>query len=93
MASTGVNVIRWSALAFGVFFGFSHQRTITATQKAAHDQHEFEHKQKLIDQAKAEYAKLKNPAPASKGDDVITDVQNPNFDLEKLLLKVAKENP
>ncbi|KAK0389573.1 hypothetical protein NLU13_3148 [Sarocladium strictum] len=93
MASTGVNVIRWSALAFGVFFGFSHQRTITANQKAAHDQHEWEHKQKLIDQAKAEYAKLKNPAPASKGDDVITDPQNPNFDLEKLLLKVAKENP
>jgi hypothetical protein len=51
-----------------VFFGFSHQRTITASQKAAHDQHEWEHKQKLIDQAKAEYAKLKNPAPASKDD-------------------------
>ena len=52
-----------------MFFGFSHQRTIYADQKAAHDQHEWEHKQKLIDQAKAEFAKLKNPAPASKGDD------------------------
>lgn len=58
-------VLRWSALAFGVVYGFSHQRTITATQKAQHDQHEWEHKQKAIDQAKAEYAKKKNPAPAS----------------------------
>lgn len=116
--------MRWSALAVGVFYGFSHQRTITATQKAQHDQHEYEKKQKLIDQAKAEYAKKKNPAPAG-GDDgmsccgissrsrstiavrphtlytqpanftfvVITDASHPNFDLEKLLLKVAKENP
>jgi hypothetical protein len=35
------------------------------------------------------------PYPGSwlTNDIVITDVQNPNFDLEKLLLKVAKENP
>jgi F-type H+-transporting ATP synthase subunit e len=71
-----LQVIRWSALAFGVFFGFSHQRTITATQKAAHDQHEWEHKQKLIDQAKAEYAKLKNPAPASKDDGTLDRIRS-----------------
>ncbi|CEJ94022.1 Putative ATP synthase subunit E [[Torrubiella] hemipterigena] len=92
MASTGVNVLRWSALAVGVFYGFSHQRGITATQRANHEHHEYEKKQKLIDQAKLEYAKQKNPAPASK-DDVITDASDPKFDLEKLLLKVAKENP
>ncbi|CAM1507017.1 Fc.00g066580.m01.CDS01 [Cosmosporella sp. VM-42] len=92
MASTGVNVLRWSALGLGIFYGFSHQRTITTTQRSAAAQHEYEHKQKLIEQAKAEFAKKKNPAPAS-ADDVITDPQHPNFDLEKLLLKVAKENP
>lgn len=41
----------------GVFYGFSHQRTITATQRAAHAKNEYEGKQKLIDQAKAEYAR------------------------------------
>ena len=61
-------VLRWSALAFGVFYGFSHQRTITATQKADHARHQYESKQKLIDQAKEEFAKLKNPAPASADD-------------------------
>ncbi|EHK41086.1 uncharacterized protein TrAtP1_004493 [Trichoderma atroviride] len=92
MSSTGVNVFRWSALAFGVFYGFSHQRTITTTQRAQHAQHEYEQKQKLIDQAKAEYAKKKNPSVAS-ADDVVTDVNSPNFDLEKLLEKISKESP
>jgi hypothetical protein len=61
-------VFRWSALAFGVFYGFSHQRTITTTQRAQHAQHEYEQKQKLIEQAKAEYAKKKNPSVASSDD-------------------------
>ncbi|EGR50959.1 uncharacterized protein TRIREDRAFT_72941 [Trichoderma reesei QM6a] len=92
MSSTGVNVLRWSALAFGVFYGFSHQRTITATQRAQHAQHEYEQKQKLIEQAKAEYAKKKAPAAASDNDAAL-DVNSPEFDLEKYLLKISKENP
>lgn len=48
-----------------MFYGFSHQRTITTTQRAQHAQYEYEQKQKLIDQAKAEYAKKKNPSVAS----------------------------
>jgi hypothetical protein len=50
-------VLRWSALAFGVFYGFSHQRTITASSKAAADRKAYEHKKHLIEQAKAEYKK------------------------------------
>ncbi|QYS98816.1 ATP synthase subunit e, mitochondrial [Trichoderma simmonsii] len=92
MSSTGVNVLRWSALAFGVFYGFSHQRTITITQRAQHAQHEYEQKQKLIDQAKAEYAKKNSPVTAA-ANDAATDVNSPEFDLEKYLLKIAKESP
>jgi hypothetical protein len=47
-----------------VFYGFTHQRSITATQKAAAAKRDYEHKQSLIEQAKAEYAKQKNPAVA-----------------------------
>lgn len=122
LANPPDQVLRWSALAVGVFYGFSHQRGITATQRAQHEEHEYSKKQKLIDQAKLEYAKQKNPAPASKDDGtlrhylpldshtgyrarwlpfpvanfvplVITDASDPKFDLEKLLLKVASENP
>ncbi|KAH7023117.1 ATP synthase E chain-domain-containing protein [Ilyonectria destructans] len=92
MASTGVNVLRWSALGLGVFYGFTHQRSITSAQKAEHAKHEYEQKEKLIQKAKAEFAAKSNPAAAS-ANDVITDPSNPKFDLEKLLLKVAKENP
>ncbi|KAG6003301.1 hypothetical protein E4U21_002189 [Claviceps maximensis] len=92
MASTGVNVLRWSALAVGVFYGFSHQRTITASQRAEHDKHEYESKQKLIDQAKAEFAKKQASSTVAKND-ATTDFNDPKFDLEQFLLKVSKENP
>lgn len=58
-------VLRYSALAFGVFYGFSHQRSITASQKAAAAQKEWAHKQHLIEQARAQYAESKNPKPSS----------------------------
>ncbi|KAI0596234.1 ATP synthase E chain-domain-containing protein [Biscogniauxia sp. FL1348] len=64
-SSSGVNVLRYSALAFGVFYGFTHQRSITAAQKAAAAQREYEHKQQLIEQARAEYNKSKHPQVAS----------------------------
>jgi F-type H+-transporting ATP synthase subunit e len=63
-----MQVLRWSALGLGIFYGFSHQRSINATQKAAHDKHEFEKKQKAIDAAKAEFAK-RHPAPSSGSKD------------------------
>lgn len=58
-------VLRYSALAFGVFYGFSHQKSINAIQRAAAEKHEYEHKQQLIQKAKEEFAKKKNPASAS----------------------------
>ncbi|KAK4451673.1 ATP synthase E chain-domain-containing protein [Podospora aff. communis PSN243] len=63
--TSGVNVVRYSALCLGVFYGFYHQRSITQSQRAAAAQREYEHKQKLIDQAKREYAKTKQPASSA----------------------------
>jgi F-type H+-transporting ATP synthase subunit e len=85
-----MQVLRWSALGLGIFYGFSHQRSINATQKAAHDKHEFEKKQKAIDAAKAEFAK-RHPVPSSGSKDLVTDPSDPKFDLEKLLLKVSED--
>ena len=59
-------VLRYSALCFGVLYGFYHQRTITTTQRSAAAQHEWERKEKLISDAKKAYAKSKQqPAAAS----------------------------
>ena len=63
-----MQVLRYSALLFGVFYGFTHQRSITATQKTAATKREWDHKQHLIDQAKAEYAKKKAPVSAASDD-------------------------
>ncbi|SPN97182.1 related to F1F0-ATP synthase subunit E [Cephalotrichum gorgonifer] len=90
--SAGVNVLRYTALGLGVLYGFTHQRKITAAQNAAAAQHEYEHKQSLINQAKSEYAKIHNPAPV-KADTVIRDPMDPKFDFEAFFTNLAKENP
>lgn len=61
-------MLRYTALGLGVFYGFTHQRTITASQKAAAATKEYERKQKLIDQAKAEFAKKNQPVTAAAAD-------------------------
>ncbi|KAG6179181.1 hypothetical protein E4U35_001996 [Claviceps purpurea] len=88
MVSTRVNVFRWSALGAGLFYGFIRQRSITISQRAAHEKHEYESKQKLIEQAKAEWAK-KNSVSTPVKDDAATDISSPNFDLEKFLSKLS----
>ncbi|KAI0873934.1 ATP synthase E chain-domain-containing protein [Hypoxylon argillaceum] len=82
--TSGVNVLRYSALAVGVFYGFTHQRSITASQRAAAAQKEYEHKKHLIDQAKAEYSRSKNPsvAAASQKSGLNQDPMDSTFDLE-----------
>ncbi|KAL1582424.1 hypothetical protein WHR41_08933 [Cladosporium halotolerans] len=91
MASTGVNVLRWGALAFGVFYGFTHQTAISSRDKIAAEKHEYERKEKLISDAKAAWAK-KN-APPGQGSGLITDPNDPKFDLEAFLTQVQKDNP
>ncbi|KAJ2904168.1 uncharacterized protein MKZ38_008789 [Zalerion maritima] len=92
MASTGVNVLRWTALGLGVFYGFSHQRSIYKHSKAEATKAEYEHKQSLIAKAKAEYAK--KHAPLSSGSDgIIRDPEDPKFDLESVLKDYAAKNP
>ncbi|EGS19076.1 uncharacterized protein CTHT_0056980 [Thermochaetoides thermophila DSM 1495] len=87
--STGVNVLRWSALGLGVFYGIYHQRSITAAQRAAAEAAEYKHKEELIAKAKAAYAKQKaaqqqqqqGTAPV-KSSGLDQDPMSPDFDLE-----------
>ncbi|KAK5007864.1 F1F0 ATP synthase subunit e, mitochondrial [Cryomyces antarcticus] len=64
MASSGANVFRYSALALGIFYGFYHQSTITASEKLQGITREYERKSKLIDEAKAAYTKKNMPQSA-----------------------------
>ncbi|KAK0734879.1 ATP synthase E chain-domain-containing protein, partial [Lasiosphaeria miniovina] len=88
-------VLRYSALGLGIFYGFYHQRTISSTQKTAAAQRNYQHKQQLIDQAKEAYAKSKQPASAVAASTTTMnqDPNDPKFDLEDYLNALAKAEP
>lgn len=61
-----LQVLRWGALVFGVFYGFSHQSAISSRDRTAHAQHEYERKESLIKQARQAWQDKTNP-PKSGG--------------------------
>ncbi|KAG4432708.1 hypothetical protein IFR05_011808 [Cadophora sp. M221] len=86
MASTGVNVLRYSALGAGIFYGFYHQAKLSSASKLAAINREYERKESLINQAKAEFSKKNAPAKPSTGSGgIISDPNDSRFDLEALL--------
>jgi len=89
MATSTVNVVRYSALLTGVFYGIVHRRTLQKAhdeEKKHHALHEREH---LIVQAKEAFKKQQEGA---KSDGVVTDPEDPRFDLEKLVAKWEAES-
>lgn len=81
--SATLNVLRWSALGAGVVYGFVHNRTLYSQAEKKVADAQFKKQEKLIDQAKAEWARL-HPAPvASTG--VVTDISDDKFDIEAYL--------
>ncbi|KAI9787390.1 MAG: hypothetical protein M1816_007523 [Peltula sp. TS41687] len=91
--STGVNVLRYSALALGVFYGMYHQTAITSRAKSAQDERAYSNQESLIAQAKAAYLKSRLPVEKkSESGNVVTDPMDPRFDLEAYLtVKTAEE--
>ncbi|KIL71385.1 hypothetical protein M378DRAFT_64808 [Amanita muscaria Koide BX008] len=103
MASPTVNVVRYSALTFGIAYGWYHRKTL----QAAYDKHKVEHaihgRERLIKEAKEAYKRQKE----ARKDTcqfysasyclfidfyalVIMDPEDPRFDLEKVLAKYEK---
>ncbi|KAI9809037.1 MAG: hypothetical protein M1825_002326 [Sarcosagium campestre] len=91
--SSGVNVLRYSALALGVFYGFYHQTSIKAQQKVAQIDRDYERRTSLIQKAKAAYIqKTLPPEKKTASGDIITDPNDAKFDLEAYLtMKMADE--
>ena len=52
-----LQVLRWSALGFGVFYGAYHQLSLSAADRAKAAQKDWEHKESLIRQAKEQWAR------------------------------------
>lgn len=73
MASPTVNVLRWSALAFGLVYGIVHHNTLASAAEKRRADEEFQRKSSLITQAKAEWAKKQKPGSTNSSGDVISD--------------------
>ncbi|KAI5789125.1 ATP synthase E chain-domain-containing protein [Geopyxis carbonaria] len=86
-------VLRYAALGTGVFYGLYHQRRLTSKAKNEHAQSEYQRKEALIMQAKAEWAQksAKQQKPTSSSD-AISDPNDSRFDLEAYLTKLAADD-
>ncbi|KAK4047778.1 F1F0 ATP synthase subunit e, mitochondrial [Microbotryomycetes sp. JL221] len=85
MPTPAVTVVRYSALVFGVLYGFTHRQTLQAKFDANAAQHEIEKRQEWLQKAKDAWA-----AKNAKEDGLITDPENPAFDLEAVLKSFEK---
>ncbi|KAJ6109681.1 hypothetical protein N7486_001916 [Penicillium sp. IBT 16267x] len=93
MASQGVNVLRYSALVAGLVYGVYHQSSLNSIAKRAEVEHEYARKERLIEQAKAEWKKRTQPQETqTQATGLITDPENPKFDLEAFLQAKAESS-
>ncbi|KAJ5082047.1 hypothetical protein N7532_011090 [Penicillium argentinense] len=89
-----LQVLRYSALVAGLVYGVYHQSSINSQAKRAEIEHEYTRKERLIEQAKAEWKKKTQPQEAqTQVSGLITDPENPKFDLEAFLQAKAAANP
>ncbi|KAJ3506800.1 hypothetical protein NMY22_g17133 [Coprinellus aureogranulatus] len=92
MVSSTVNVVRYSALVSGIFYGWYHLRTLKAEAAKSTIDSAYHRQEKLIAEAKAAWRKKQERATGATPSEVITDPEHPAFDLEKLLLSWEKSS-
>ncbi|KAG0642692.1 ATP synthase E chain-domain-containing protein, partial [Tuber brumale] len=86
-------VIRYSALGLGIFYGFIYQNKLAAQAKIRRAENEYHRKEKLIMQAKAEWAKKHSAdKTTASGGPVVTDPDDSRFDLEAYLQQLAADD-
>jgi len=88
MASSSVNVVRYSALIGGVFYGIIHKRTLQAQKNERRELQARHHNEELISKAKDAW---KQHQLAKLEGGVIMDPDDPNFDADKFIAKLEKD--
>ncbi|TFK26745.1 hypothetical protein FA15DRAFT_636827 [Coprinopsis marcescibilis] len=88
MVSSTVNVVRYSALLTGVVYGWYHRRTLQADADHHKVQNALHHQEKLVAEARAAWKRKQEAG----GDNVVTDPEDPRFDLEKLVASWDKRS-
>ncbi|KAM3162501.1 ATP synthase subunit e, mitochondrial [Lachancea thermotolerans] len=85
-----VNVLRYSALALGAIIGLKTDLSLKSEAAKSSQQKEYAEKLRLIEQAKAEYAKLHAPKQVEKQADTKLDLEDPNLDYGKVILSAVE---
>ncbi|KAG5365663.1 ATP synthase subunit e [Yarrowia sp. B02] len=88
--SATLNVLRWSALGAGVVYGFVHNRTLYSEAEKKVADAKYKKQEKLIEQAKAEWARL-HPAPAAAAGGAELDITSDKFDIDAYLKQAFPE--
>ncbi|CAO3626959.1 unnamed protein product [Cunninghamella blakesleeana] len=87
-----VNVGRWSALAFGLVYGYTHNISLNKEAEVKQKEAAYHHKEKLIEQAKLAYAKQQlEKSSGAKASEVVLDFESPDFDFEKYISQLDKQ--
>lgn len=88
--STNFNVLRYSLLGAGIIYGAVHRYNLESAEETKQKQTQWKKEEKLIRQAKAEYAKLNAPkeAPASAA---TFNLEDPNLDFGKVLESLVQK--
>ncbi|KAG0146902.1 hypothetical protein CROQUDRAFT_656699 [Cronartium quercuum f. sp. fusiforme G11] len=89
--SVTVNVVRYSALTFGILYGIVHRRSLQ-TLKNNHQFSEEVHKREAwVDQAKQAWQRRQ--LQTSNQSNALTDPDSPLFDLEAFLTQLSTTSP
>ncbi|KAG5418750.1 TIM11 [Candida metapsilosis] len=86
--STTFNVLRYSALGAGIFYGAYHRYSLESSFAKQQAAKQWKHEEKLIAQAKAEYQKMANPQASKPATSGSINWEDPNLDFGKALESV-----
>ncbi|CAE6523373.1 unnamed protein product [Rhizoctonia solani] len=86
MASPTVNVVRYTALGAGILYGIVHRRTLQTRLDKERAHEEQARHQHLVEQAKEAWRR-KNDSSLSS---LVTDPEDPRFDIDKLIAQYEK---
>ncbi|CEP62370.1 F1F0 ATP synthase subunit e LALA0_S05e04126g [Lachancea lanzarotensis] len=83
---SALNVFRYSAVLLGVAVGLQTDLSLKSQASKQQEEKAYAEKLQLIEQAKAEYAKLHAPKSETKTSNQKVDLEDPNLDYAKVIL-------
>lgn len=86
-----MNVFRYSALALGLVFGLKNDFSLKSAASKQEEQRAYEAKLKLVEEAKAEFAKSQKPVKTESPSGAVKEInfEDPNVDFGAVILQAV----